>query len=90
MRAMRNLALLPSLRNEADTPFISSPDPLRLHQHAVSVSSEPTKLLEFSQQDLAVYSTTKFIPEYVGLHEKNTFPIILFPDISSRTRGRIP
>ena len=84
------LTLFPPLRNEADAAFVSSPDPLRLHQHAVPVSSEPTKLLELFPKYLPIDSTAEFIPKYVGLHEENTFPIILFPDISSRTGGSIP
>ena len=84
------LTLFPSLRNEADTALVSSPDPFCLHQHAVPVSSEPTKILELFPKYLPIDSTAEFIPKYVGLNEENTFPIILFPDISSRTRGRIP
>jgi hypothetical protein len=67
-----------------------SPDPLRLHQHAVPVSSEPTKLLEIFPKYLPIDFTAELIPKDVGLHEKNAFPIILFPDISSRAGGRIP
>lgn len=89
-RAMVIVALLPPLRNETDTAFVSSSDPLRLHQHAVPASSEPTKLLELFPKYLPIDSTAEFIPKYVGLHEENAFPIILFPDISSRIGGRIP
>ena len=42
-----------------------------------------------NERYLPIDSTAELISKDVGFHEENAFPIILFPDISSRAGGRI-
>lgn len=80
------VALFPSLRNEADTAFISSSDPPRLYQLPYLFRASQPSSLSFPSR------ICRFTPRQSSSQNilENAFPIILFSGISSRIGRRIP